>query len=361
MVRPLLDNERPIEVLIGGSRYLDWESVEVFRPLDAATGSFRLTSKPGAGVRFPRRPGAEVVIRYLGRQLLSGFIDSAKGSIRRSGNSLVVTGRDRTSDLVDSVPARPLQFPVNSSILLAIARIADSFGIEVSNKSFPATLTKLPTFAMAPGEKGWDAIIRAAKSVGALLYTNGDGKLAIDEPSSRGRATVDLVEGQNLLKADFEVDHRDRYRTYIVRGQRSGGEVPAGLVLATPEGRAVDPFVERERTLVILADTGSDPETAKAQAQYQATRRAARAERITAKVASWLQGGNSGDLWTVNQLIGIRTGTIAVSTEMLVNRVRFKHSRGDGTMAELELVRPDSYTLEPPAPTVDPFAELFEE
>lgn len=361
MVSPLLDSERPIEVIIGGNRYLDWETIEVFRPLDAATGSFRLATKPGAGVRFPRRPGAEVKIRYQGHQLLSGFIDSAKGSISRSGNSLVVTGRDRTADLVDGVPERPLQFPVNQSILLVIARIAGSYGLELDNRSKPATLTKVPTFAMNPGEKGWDAIIRASKSVGALLYTTGDGKLAIDEPASRGRAAVELIEGQNILSADFEIDHRDRYQTYIVRGQRSGGEVPAGLVLATPEGRAIDPFVDRPRTLVILADTGSDPETAKAQAQYQATRRAARAERVTAKVDGWLQQGSTGEPWRVNQLIPVRTASIASNSELLINRVRFKHSRGEGSKAELELVRPDSYTLEPPAPQVDPLAGLFEE
>ena len=332
------------EVIVRGEVYTGWQELSVQRALDAAAGAFELRSVAPPGTRWPIRPGDEVVIQPEGvtEPLVTGYVDSIEAESVSDRTSLVLRGRDRTADLVDSsAPTEPGEW--SGLRLEELAReIAEPFGVPVVRLT--AAGEPFERFAVQQGETAWAAIERAARSRGAILYTDGKGQLVLDQPGS-AIAEGELVEGETVTASRLSWTLAERFRAYTVKAQRTGSDQAWGEVVSGIQGVAQDEEVQRERGLVIIAEGAITAEGAKVRAQREAAWRRANSLVVTVTAPLWLQGGYTGPPWRINEQARTKLPTLTVDEYLLVRSVTFTRTASGGSSTELLLAKPDAFDL----------------
>jgi len=351
-----------LRVRVDGRTFTGWTELELDRSLEAATGSFRLQFPTDLARPIPVLPYQRVEVSFEDDLVATGYVDTLDATSSRGSRTATISGRDVTADLVDSSALEPFELAGVNLFELA-TRLADPFGIDVVARA-TNILEPFPTFRITPGEKAFAALERAARLRGVLIFTTGDGRLALEAPGIAGLAGVPLVEDPekgNILEAKLAFSSVDRFQTYLVRGQAVGNADAFGLVASAVEGTATDPEVDRYRPLLVVAPQTVSIESAEELARWEATVRAARAARVEVQVQGVRQEPRPGSpLWRVNQRVRTRIPTLQVDAQLLVNRVRYSRSRGSGTRTTLELVRRDAYDPKPAIdPGEDPLAALF--
>jgi prophage tail gpP-like protein len=305
--------------------------------------------------------------------MLVGYVDKVERHLASSQRDVVVQGRDKTEDLVDASPdPEGRRTWTDNNILQIIRDIAQPFGIKTTVFSRRIDLgganvrlgedakRPFPLFELHDGESAWQAIENAARQRGVLVYSPGDGSVLVTRPG-RTRASVALVEGENLKSASKSSSSEDRFSIYIVRGQGPGSDDASYLtVAASPAGSAVDETMNRLRPLVMVSEKPCSIETATLRAQWEATVRAAQAEKSTVVVPGWTWKGLAepdSPLWRQNQLVEVRAPSIDVDEEMLIASVTYDRGAGssEGRTTTIELVRRDAFT---PKPVIEEDAEF---
>jgi prophage tail gpP-like protein len=337
----------PITVELDGVAFRNWETLRLSRELNAACGTFEISatlSRP-----WPAKAGAKARI-LLGDQLAAtGYVDGVRLQLTSSGHTVTVTGRDKTSDLVDcSVP--PTVGQLSNVHLLDIAiELGRPYGVEEDVRENGDVF---PTYTPNQGESAWSALEKAARLRGKLCFATPQGKLRIDRPGAQ-RASGTIREGEGDLELRWE--NTDKFRTYIVRGQGRGTDNGWGESVAAVHAESFDQSIKRPRTLVVIAESAVDTTTAQERADWERTVRWARSASFVATVRGWRQKWG-GPLWELNQLVAVKVPRWGFEADLLVDSLEF--SRGDdGTRTTLRLVRADSYTPEPGGQKGDPFAE----
>lgn len=348
----------PVELRVRGERLVEWESVSIVQALNAAAGKFTLEVFPRYGQPLPVRPQDPVELWFAGEKLVDGHAYKLQvtQSEKRS-EVLSVSGRDKAADMVDSsVTEEPLEF-LELSLRQLAERLAAPFDVPVRFPDDPPAALELPfdEFKVSPGERAWQALERACRLRGLLCSPGGDGGILLQSPAAT-RAEGHVAEGVNAKSLSLTWDDTRRFQTYIVRGQGSGSDEAFGSLVAQVEGQAVDGLIGRPRQLLILAEGAVDDASARKRAQWEASVRAARAERIMAVVPGWRQQNRPDSrVWRVNELVPVSWPSRAFEDELLVDQVS-RRSDGNGKLTELVLVRPDAYQAQA---VVDPSASLF--
>jgi prophage tail gpP-like protein len=333
-----------VEVLVRGKVLTGWQSVSVTRAIDAASGSFEITSP--ARSPYPLAPGDDVQVLASGDLLLSGHIEEVVRTLGSSSSSVRFSGRDNTADLVDCTARNNPGSWVNVSTVQLLKDLASPFGVAV-HWGAGALVAAFDTFALRPGDTAWAAIERACRLRGVLVYSDGTGRLVVRDPGLL-HADVELVEGENLASGAFTAGDADRFRTYTVLGQRPGSDSSSADLVALVQGEATDQSARAGRTLVIIAEAALSNQTAKERAQWEATVRAARAVRLEATVQGWRQHFEAGPgrLWDINELVAVRAPSIDLDGDLLLQSVTFTQNEREETTS-LELVRADAYQKQP--------------
>lgn len=340
--RPSLDphTEEPDDVVVicNGRSISGWKSVEITRRLDAASGSFSLEIQHVEP--WPIRAGDEVRILVGGTTVVTGYVDTIDAAIDANTTSLTVSGRDRTEDLVDcAAPESPAELRgVNLEELAQ--HLCAPLSIDV--------ITRLPedlpfdVFRVNRGETGWSALERACRKRGVLAFPDERGFLVLAHPAT-SRSDRDLGDG-DYLAANLRWQQAERFRVYVVTGQRPGSDDSWGAAVSEIRGEASDLSVDRPRRLVRAAEGPVNQAQAEQYAQWMATFRAARAAQVSLQLQGWRQSPR-GELWKVNQLVAVAIKRWRLEGELLlINAVKFSYPPRTTT---LELVRRDAYAVEP--------------
>lgn len=132
----------------------------------------------------------------------------------------------------------------------------------------------------------FESLERAARHRGVLLLADGLGGLQLARPSKQ-RLAVALTLGENILSARGQFSYRERYRTYIVKGQSQGSDVLSGEAASAPTARAEDTEVRERRQLVILAEDQTDIQTCGDRAVWERNVRLGRGTTIAYTVQGW--------------------------------------------------------------------------
>lgn len=338
-----------VRLRVQGKDYAGWKRIRFGHGIETLCGSFDLSVSDrwaGQSKPWPIREEDECALMVDGLPVITGYVDKCSPSYGPKDHSFAVSGRDKTSALVDcSADLGKWEF-TNVSLKAFAEKICEPFGIAVlvqDRLSFP-TVSRL---SIDPGETCFEAIERACRMVGALPVSDlGDLRFT---RAGEGRAVTDLVEGENILSASGEYDASSRFRTYKVLGQHRGADDFFGATAAAAKGAAEDTGVRRpERALVLRADGNATSAQAKSRAQWEAIVRAARAQAVSVTVQGWTQG--DGSLWPVNSMVRVKSPFLGIDSDMLIRQATFSLDDG-GTTTELQLGRPDAYR---PEPTVKP-------
>lgn len=334
-----------VNLFINGKIYDGWKSAEIKRSLKAASGSFSLSvtdrwsdkSEP-----WIIAPGDSAELKLGSDLIITGYVDTVSSDATKDSVSISVSGRDKTSDLIDcSVVSKSGQY-LNVTLQRLAELLCSPFGVSVLAPT-GGTGAAFDKFAIQQGESVFEALERAARKRGFLLTTNGTGVLEIARPGS-SRSTTRLEQGQNIMAMAATFDHKGRYSEYIVKGQ--GNELAGEPKFAYAiKATVTDPNVTRYRPLVIQSEQLTNLSDAKTRANWEATVRAAKASKFNITLQGWRQG--DGSLWRPNQLVLAIASRIGLNGELLITDVNYSLTSDAGTLSVLTLERKDAYT---PAP-----------
>lgn len=318
--------------------YEGFKNIRLSRNLLSLTGAFEitLTDKWRAEKEdYDIKTGDRIHCHLGNNPLYEGYIDRLSISFNSSSRNLTISGRDRTSDLVDCSVIGPFEF--NKLDFLAIAKqLVEPFGLKVISNVFVGE--KFSKFTIKQGETVFEVLERAAKERDLLLMSTTHGNLLIDKKGST-RASSELVEGINVLSAGAEFDNSERFSEYHIKGQQSGliGE----LTDATEsEAKSTDDGILRYRPTLIIAENSVNKESAQKRANWESTFRAANATKVSVAVQGWRQKDKS--LWATNQIVHVDIRSLGLKTDMLISKVKFDQS-ANGRRTELELIRKDAF------------------
>lgn len=334
-----------LELLVGGTRFTGWESVQVVRQMEAASGSFTVTVSDRDPL--PIKAGQEVTVRVAGEVVIRGHVDQVDAKGSATERSVSIAGRDLTADLVDcSELSEPGEW-FDIELVALVSLIAQPFRVEVRSllEDFPDPFDR---FARQPGETAFSAIERACRLRGVLAFSSGDGALLLARPG-KTLADAALVEGENVLSWAVSTNLRQRFQHYVVRAQMRGQDDYFGDQSALVEGTADDAGVPRFRPLLVLAEGALAFENARDRAQWEATVRAARSSTVSVIVQGWRQLPG-GRVWQLNERATVRLPGAGLDQVLLVNELRFSRDLEEGTITEIGLTRSDAYD---PQPEVD--------
>ncbi|MFG6462255.1 phage baseplate assembly protein [Roseateles sp. DXS20W] len=333
-----------VELLAAGRSHAGWESVSITRSIEHAAGGFSLVvSERWPGVEAPRqvRAGDACELTVGGQTVITGFVDEAESDLDAASHLISVAGRDKVADLIDCGAVRKSGQWRGLRIEQIAAELAAPFDIRVS--ADVDTGKALTSFALQEGESVFEAISRAARIRALLLVSDGKGGLLITRAGETRVATV-LEMGVNLLSCRVKLDLKDRFSSYLLKGQAPGTDWLSGASAAQVAAKAADPGVRRYRPLVITADAPDIAATLQQRAQWEANSRAARSLTVTGKVQGWR---HAGGLWAPNTRVKVVSEEQHVSDELLVTGVEFSLAEGGGSTTTLTMTRADAFTLLP--------------
>lgn len=333
-----------VEVHVRGQILRDWTSVELVRTIDAASGSFDITSP--ARTPYPLAPGDAVEILAGGDLVLSGFVDIVERALGASSNTVRFRGRDKTADLVDSSAAEDPSELSDVDLATLLFEIADPFGIEIDFDPGSKVFAPFPKFARRPGDTAWALIERACRLRGVLVYSDGTGRLVVRE-AGVDRSDVELIEDENIVSATFTGDDSLRFSTYTVHGQHFGSNTSWGDLVAQVKGEATDAGARPGRRLEIIAESTVTNQTAQERAQWEAVVRAANAVRFRPVLTNWRKAEKPrGPLWTINELVVVRSPRLDLDRDLLVRGVTLNQS-ADKETCTLDMCRADAFQPQP--------------
>ncbi len=348
-------------LLVEGRIYAGWTEFRVTRAMDqgASDFDFRVSERwPGQTDPWLLRPFLPVVIKLGEDVILTGYIDALTAEGDDTKHSVRVTGRSKTSDLVDCHPERSgTEF--RASTLPAIARaLAAPFGITVVEEA-PAG-APFGVEGKRRNDKAWDTIERLARMRGVIAHDDEEGRLVLTR-AGQAQAAGGLTLGGNLLSLKGKHDGSKRYSKYSVLAQRQTGaaaatdgdgdtgdddpaeRASAGVQVSTL-GVATDPGVTRYRPYALKAEGAGNAAIARQRALWAAATARAKAITSTLTVQGWRQA--DGKLWKVNQLVRVVAPWLQLDHELLITRTEFSLTK-EGRRTELEVTPKDALIPEP--------------
>lgn len=341
-----------LSLIVNGRRYEGWTGVKVDRGLDFAAASFDLSvtnNYPARAMALPIVPGDECRVFMAGYLVITGYVDEVSPSHDSGSHTISVSGRSKTSDLVDaSAINEPGQWS-GRRIDEIVADVCRPFGIGVVLDGPPGDRL---TVEIEQGETAFTLIERLCKLRGLTATDRPDGQLALTRASpARASGALISVSGDdrtNVLSGSGSFTQPDRFSRYIVKGQIAGSDQTFGRAAAQSIGEASDTTLTRYRPLLILADGSMTSAQCRTRAEWEASRRAGQSMSYTATVQGWRQGPDM-DLWQVNTLVAVRDEFCNVDATLLVSDVSFSLD-GGGRKTTLKLQPKEAYEPQPEFP-----------
>ena len=340
-----------------------WTAVSAERGIDRAAGSFRLDvprtrrHRGGAAHRVsPLRPGDGVRVRLGDDLVLSGYVDLVTPRRDEQTDTLSISGRGVTADLIDcSAMNEPGQWQATTlmSIVQAIVR---PFGLSARSVPGLSAHGRVDNFELEAGETAFRAIERLARLNGLVVHDDAAGNIVLARPgdapavSSGMLRHLDGPDGgpdpeNNVLESSAVFSAAGRFSQIVVQGQDVGRDTTFGRVAAAPQGRAVDADITRYRPLVIQAEGRVNDAGARLRAEWEVSRRAGRALTLTHLVRGWRTSA-TGDLWQPGTRVPVRDVSAGVFRDMLVVEARW-HLADAGRLTTLVLQPPEAFTPRP--------------
>lgn len=327
-----------IAVHVNGRELVGWTDLTYASNLDslADTVDVKLPAPQGAGIVG----GEQVIVRFDGDPLFTGWIDTVAVSAGSGEARMSIKARSKTADIVDS--SVDLDFAPSELFDVTLAGVCDRYvflALKIAFRNLAGDLPSIAKVAVQVGESTFEVIERYARQSGVLLRTDAQGRLVLTR-IGKTYAPAALVLGQNLLEFEATADLTNRFHFNKVVGQSSVGDDFAEDPGVNAVGESLDLEMRRTRILVTQAAGPATSEECQSQAEWQASVALARSRQVTAKVNGW---GARGALWRPNQLVDFEAERFGLAAQLLIRGTTLTATGQEGLKASIELVDPESY------------------
>jgi len=347
---------------INGNKFGGWTGATIRKSLYNMTGSFGLTATdiyPGNAQKWGIAMGDECTIEIDDQTVITGYLDEINISYDASGHNIQIGGRDKTADLIDCSFTQTAKEWNKQTISKIITDLCSPFGItiDIDDSVSEAAAEKTPNdkFKVNEGETVFDAIMRLCKTKGILPVSYCDGKLILTRAGTE-RTNDSLELGVNIKAGSLSQSNKDRFQTYIVRGQGIGNDDKDLVSTNQPVAQYSDPVILRYRPLVVWPDCHCDTKYCQDRAMWEAVNRAGQSRRIDYEVQGWTQ--SNGVIWPLNSLVSVKDTFLEVETTMLISDINFIVDESTGMITRLELVHPNTFDMPPATSNTDKVEEI---
>lgn len=339
---------------LGGQAFTNWTSMSVSRSMERMSGEFHLELTRQAATKDSFLgnavlPGAAAQIEVGGKVILVGWVDEVKIEGDAKSDKITVSGRDKTGDLIDCAARVDSNFDfINQTLDKVVAQIIKPFGLKltVSAPVGPA----FQRLSVQPGETAFEFIERACRFRQVLILSDGIGGVALVKPHSQ-TSPGKLVYGVNALTRDVDLDEKEVFSLYVVRGniEPLANDSDLGtdaLAISVPEGRATDSLMKRYRPKVIISENQGYNLTFAQRAQWEKTLARARSKKATYTVQGWYADAKAKVIWQPNSVVRVTDLPSGLDRNMLITGVSFTRDEG-GTKTAIDLAIPEAFDLLP--------------
>ena len=326
-----------LSLTIGGTSYEGWESVHVTLSMENLSGSFALQlSDAGGSAATAIKPNDPCTVSINGQIVITGYVDKVTPSFDATSHKIMVTGRDKAGDLVDSSHTKGTGQYVNKKIDEIVKDIASPFGVPVTNNVESKTLE---TFNHEQGASAFEIIQKLAKRGNFLAVSDGKGGIVLTREATEMMGGS-LVQGENILAANCDYDASKKHSEYIVKGQKQGKDNDPVKKITQNMSSVSNDFVNRYRPLMIIHEGQADESAVKERARWEAKIRSSKAVKAEVTVQGWTSGGG---LWGINRLVQVQSEWLGISDVMLITNVDFTLDE-NGEIAVITLMQQGSYS-----------------
>jgi prophage tail gpP-like protein len=270
-----------VRLRVVGKDYVNWTTVDISYGIETAARSFAFTAtQPDQStvspVDFQLGDPFELFVgqRPNETKLITGFIDAIAPSYDANSSSIAVTGRSKTADLVDCSVIGKHRFN-NRFIEHIAATLAEPYGVNVVVGN-GVTGEPIRKFVPEQGESVYDAIERACRLRGLLIFDDADGNLILWQ-STPGAFPLQLGaqlrrggERANILDGSGSFDASNVYSEYRCKGQTAATDFDFGAAASNNQGIASDAGLGRTRIKIIPAESGANKARCAARAAWDA-------------------------------------------------------------------------------------------
>jgi prophage tail gpP-like protein len=332
-----------IRLVIDDYEWGGWQGYGVQLSMQRLSGSFTLQVTDrwaGQDTIRPVQAGSACELTVDGEVLITGYVDVRAPKYNSQEHRMALSGRDKTADLIDCTAASTQWIGRG---LADIARtLARPFGIKVvdlANVNAPFT-----TLKPDDGETVFEALERAARIRGVLLTTDGTGNLILTRAGSL-RAHDPLVLGDNILTGQPEVDLRNVFSHYTLKGQMPGTDEFFGAPTAGVMATAIDTRIGRYRPVTLMAEQSLDSASASDRITWEQNVRWGRAQSVVYEVMGHRQ--SNGDLWRPNMLVNVTDAYAELAEdERLITDVSYSLD-DNGERVELTVMPKEAFAIGP--------------
>ena len=336
-----------VTLTVNNKSYEGWKTVRIEAGVERLARSFEVSVTeiwPGSGdQRRQIKPGDLCELRIGDDLICTGHVDATPITYDSHAITIMIRGRSRTADLVDSSAASDSGQFKGLTVEAIASKLSKPFGITVLSQV--ETGVVISDHQIQPGESVFASLDRVAKARQILITDDADGNVVLTSPGGGGAASSAIELGVNVLSANAGFDYSDVYSKYQVKGQRSGSDNSYGTNASQSLGTAVDGSIARTRLLIIRQQGQADSATCQARANYEQQIRIAKAGELRYRVVGWRQ--QDGALWQCNQTIKINDAIMSLENkELIVSEVNFTLDES-GMITEMVVIAPSAFATEP--------------
>ena len=282
-------------------------------------------------------PHDSCAIQLGGILAFTGYVFVRQSAFNATKRGLLITGRSRTADAVDSsASVEGGQFKGYTFSALA-SSLANQAGVNLVIKGTSPNLSQpFPQFSIAWGETIFSAVERLARLRGLHLTDDANGNWVADVFTPGDAAAGQLIEGQNLVEARASVDGSNSFNIVNIAAQRPGNDQVKGSSTRDNSATVTNPAIRASRRLMQLMEEPGSSQDCAARANVELAQRATDLVDCHCVVQGWQSA--PGVLWDIRKNYSVKSPTLDLDNYQLTSReVKYTQSSESGTRTEISL------------------------
>lgn len=348
-------------LIVNGTPYDNFISGEVNIRLDVLCNSFNFVIARNENSPLPFRNGSDCKIEINGILVLTGVIEIMDINYSPTTHTIVISGRDTTSDLVDSTIDILDDLGKGIGLKAIIEAVLSGIGSGIAVVEETATANFDVVDSKSSGESAINAFgfcEKVARKRQVLLTSNSEGNVAITQGGKTTLANANLqnvigADDNNIISSSASYNNSSRFFIYkvISQGNPSAAENDRTADLGTfvnVTKSVKDGEIRKGRQFIVAAEESSNDDDVNNRAKWERNIRKTRGIVYSASVRGFSYDGveDGPNIWLSNNLISIVDEFAGITDTMLINSVSFRLDNDDGETTQLTMVDKDAYSLD---------------
>jgi prophage tail gpP-like protein len=274
-------------------------------------------------------------------KIIDGYIDKVTPRITPTENTITLSARDKTGDLVDCAAVHSVGQWNGLTLDKIIKDICQPFGINVTVATDVGA--PIPYFRLDQSMTAFEAINKLCSLRSILPLADDKGGIILTLASD-DVINYQLIQGFNIIEGTATYDGSERFSEYIIKGQALTSEGLTGEISFSGVGKVTDLNVPRYRPTVIVESAPVNNGTCQQIAKWELAKRRGKSQNFKIKIKGLLQ--DDGSLWPINKQVFLSSNYLGVNANMLIAAIDYS-SDNSGDFTTFTLTPKEAYTIIP--------------